>query len=112
MTALPALLADNGIDFSVAHPGITFTNITAHYPKLIFALIKHPMKIIFMSPKKAALSILCGVFNNTKCDEWIGPRIFDVWGLPKKKKLHTVKECEIQHIKEKTDEVYIKTTEV
>ena len=33
---------------SIVHPGITFTNITAHYPKLIFAVIKHPMKIIFM----------------------------------------------------------------
>ena len=31
------------LSLSVVHPGITFTGITAHYPKLIFALIKHPM---------------------------------------------------------------------
>ena len=34
------------VKFSVVHPGITFTNITAHYPKLIFMIIKHPMKVI------------------------------------------------------------------
>ena len=36
---------------SVTHPGITLTGITNHFPKLVFALIKHPMKIIFMPPK-------------------------------------------------------------
>ena len=50
---------------SVVHPGITFTNITAHYPKLIFAIIKYPMKIIFHSTKLAALSVIFGVFNKT-----------------------------------------------
>lgn len=74
---------------SIAHPGITFTNITAHYPKIIFAIIKHPMKIIFMKPKKAALSILLGMVESTHGAEWIGPRFFDIWGKPKLKKLNT-----------------------
>ena len=111
VTALPALLADNGIDFAVTHPGITFTNITAHYPKLIFALIKHPMKIIFMSPKKAALTTLCGVFENTSQNEWIGPRIFSVWGLPLKRKINTVSKEENEKIKLITDEIYKKSTQ-
>ena len=85
MTALPALSEREG-EITVVHPGITFTNITAHYPRLIFALIKYPMKIIFMSPRRAALSILAGAFVNCREDEWIGPRLFDVWGLPKKRK--------------------------
>ena len=82
------------VDFCVAHPGISFTNITAHYPKLIFAVIKHPMKVIFMKPKKACLSILWGVFEKCSSEEWIGPRCFDVWGLPKKKKITTAKPSE------------------
>ncbi|MBQ9922076.1 MAG: SDR family NAD(P)-dependent oxidoreductase, partial [Clostridia bacterium] len=56
---------EKDVTLSVCHPGITFTNITAHYPKLIFAVIKHPMKVIFMKPKTAALSILKGVFDTT-----------------------------------------------
>ncbi len=83
---------------SVVHPGITFTNITAHYPRVIFALIKHPMKVIFMSPKKAALSILSGIFDDCQKNEWIGPRFFDVWGMPKKKTLKTCKDEEAEKI--------------
>ena len=79
---------------SVVHPGITFTNITAHYPPFIFAIIKHPMKVIFMRPKKAALSIVKGVFDSTNQNEWIGPCLFDVWGLPKKKRVNTCGEKE------------------
>ena len=85
---------EKNVGLSVVHPGITFTNITAHYPKVIFAVIKHPMKIIFMKPKKAALCILKGVFDDTPFAEWIGPWLFYVWGLPSKKKIKTFKSCE------------------
>ena len=91
---------------SVTHPGITFTNITAHYPKLIFAVIKHPMKLIFPRPKKAALSVLLGVFKSTEYCEWIGPSLFDVWGYPKFKRLHTCKENERRQIGEIAQQVY------
>ena len=74
---------------TVAHPGITPTNITAHYPKVIYALIKHPMKVIFMSPLRASLSILAAMVQNAEKNEWFGPSLFDVWGLPKKKILRT-----------------------
>lgn len=76
-------------DVIIAHPGISFTGITNHYPKLIFALIKHPMKLIFMKPRKACLSVLYGMFAPVPSGYWIGPRIFDVWGLPSVKKLST-----------------------
>lgn len=80
-------LREEGVRFTVAHPGISQTGITAHYPKVIYALIKYPMKVIFMRPKRASLSILWGAFEETTSEEWIGPRWFDVWGLPKKKRL-------------------------
>lgn len=85
---------------SVVHPGITFTNITAHYPKLVFAIIKHPMKIIFMKPHRAALSVLKGLFDDTPSYSWIGPRFFDVWGLPKRRVLKTADAKEISFINE------------
>ncbi len=94
---------EDGVRFCIAHPGISFTNITAHYPKPIFALIKHPMKVIFMKPKRACLSILWGVYEDCASDEWLGPTWFDVWGLPKKKKLKTAsaeERAKIAHVAE------------
>ena len=93
---------------AVAHPGIAFTNITAHYPKLIFAIIKHPMKMIFMKPKAACLSLLRGVFEATAPEEWIGPRLFDVWGFPARKPLRTATLKERTAIASRMDEWYQK----
>ena len=103
-------LFDNDKTLSVVHPGITFTNITNHYPKLIFTLIKHPMKIIFMKPKKAALCVILGLFRGCKSNEWIGPRIFNIWGLPSEKKLNTATYNESLLIGEISDEIYKKQT--
>ncbi len=107
MFSLLRLARDNPeVGFAVTHPGITFTNITAHYPKLIFAIIKHPMKIIFMKPKMAALSILEGIFTDTKCYEWIGPRFFNVWGSPKKQTLNTCSKAECERIYDNANRIY------
>lgn len=97
-------------ELSVTHPGIAFTNITAHYPKLIFAIIKYPMKVIFMKPRKAVLSVLKGVFDGTKECEWIGPSLFDVWGMPKKKVLKTASADERKLIAELAEKVYERCT--
>ncbi len=99
---------EQDVSLSVVHPGITFTNITAHYPKVIFALIKHPMKVIFMRPKKAALCIVLGLFEPTGYHEWIGPRWFNVWGLPQKKRLKTCTLTESQRIGHTAEEILSK----
>ena len=107
MFSLYSLFEDKeNVKLSIVHPGITLTNITAHYPKLIYAIIKHPMKIIFMSPRKAALSIISGLFDDCEGREWIGPRIFDVWGLPSKKVLKTCGPDEINTIDIISREIY------
>lgn len=93
---------------AIAHPGIAVTNITAHFPKPLYALIKYPMKLIFMKPRKACLSILLALFENTEQNEWIGPRVFDVWGLPKKKKLKTCSKEEAEQISKIAKEIYLK----
>lgn len=86
MLALQELfVGETSASLAVTHPGITFTGITAHYPRLIFAVIKHPMKVIFMKPRTACLSLLRGVFEPVPYGEWIGPAVFDVWGYPKRR---------------------------
>ena len=102
------LFALNSPAISVTHPGISFTGITNHYPKLIFALIKHPMKIIFPHPRKACLSIIKGLFTDCKPNEWIGPCLFDVWGRPRKKPLRTAKYFEQIKIAEIAEQIYKK----
>lgn len=94
------------VSLSVTHPGISFTNITAHYPKLIFAMIKYPMKLIFMKPAKACLPILRGVFEACGDHEWIGPRWFQIWGLPKKTLLKTCTIEESTQIGQIADRIY------
>ncbi len=103
--SLYALLKGKNI-LSIVHPGITLTNITAHYPKFIFAIIKHPMKVIFMSTKKAALSVLNGLFDNTVTGEWIGPKLFNIWGLPRKKALKTFTYYELMRANDLTEEIF------
>lgn len=91
---------------SIVHPGITLTNMTAHFPKPIFAVIKYPMKVIFMSPRRASLSLLSGVFEPCAPDEWIGPRVANIWGLPRKKKLRTASADERAEIAQRAVTVY------
>lgn len=100
---------EQNVTLSVVHPGITFTNITAHYPKIIFALIKHPMKIIFPTPRKASLSAVVGLFSPTAYHEWIGPRLFDVWGFPMKKQLKSVSQEEGEQIGSCAEKIYQST---
>lgn len=94
------------VTVSVTHPGIAVTGITAHYPKWLYALIKYPMKVIFMKPRRASLSILRGIFEATDSCEWIGPRVFDVWGMPHKRCLTTCDAKERAHICKEAERIY------
>ncbi len=91
---------------SITHPGISFTGITAHYPKVIYALIKHPMKVIFMKPKKACLSTLCGVFTPSANGTWRGPRYFGIWGLPHQRPLRSADATERAAIFSRAEQIY------
>ena len=108
MLALYALFREETeATLTVTHPGITATGITAHYPKIVFALIKYPMKVIFMRPRRAVLSLLAGVLTPCEEDEWIGPRLFDIWGLPKRSRL-SFEAWEKDAIPRIADEVYLR----
>ena len=74
---------EGGCCLTLVHPGITPTGITSHYPKVVRALIKYPMKWIFHSPQKAALNVIAGLFVLPQDGDWIGPSRLGVWGFPK-----------------------------
>lgn len=93
---------------AIAHPGVTLTNMTNHYPKIINPIVKLGIKVLFPSPKKAIRGILQAVDDNCAYMEWIGPKVFNVWGKPKKCKLKTCGISESKRIGEIADEIYKK----
>ena len=52
---------EKAIDLSIAHPGVTYTNMTNHYPKAINWLVKIGIKLFFPRPHKAVRSIVRAV---------------------------------------------------
>ncbi len=90
----------------VTHPGVTPTAMTTHYHKAINWLVKFGMKLLFPSPQKAVLNLLAGMFADCDYQEWIGPKNFDVWGKPKKKKLDTCNPSECEQIFKFAEEIY------
>ena len=95
------------VTLSVAHPGICQTGITSHYPRVIRMLVKYPMRLIFMRPKKASLPTLYGVFCPCRGREWIGPRVLDIWGLPRKKRLSSAPPEEAARMASVAEEIYL-----
>lgn len=106
MFALYELFKDSGVNLSIVHPGVTLTNMTNHYPKAINWLVKIGIKLIFPKPKKAVLSVLYGTNHYTKYHEWIGPKIFNVWGKPHKSLLKSCSEEENKNIYEIAENIY------
>lgn len=109
MFSLMKLLQNNSkVDLSVVHPGISYTNLMKSFPKFISKIIALPMKLVFNSPKKSSLSLIKGIFTKLDYCEWLGPKIFSIWGMPKRKKLKACDEQEIQKIYQKAEEIYQK----
>jgi len=107
MYSLFELLKDEkDVSFTIAHPGITPTNITANYSKFIGKISSFSMKIMFTSPKKASLNIIKAMFTSCPIYSWIGPRVSDIWGKPKLKELKTCDQNEREKIFEIAEKVY------
>lgn len=107
MFSLMKLLQNNSkVDLSVVHPGISYTNLMKNFPKFISKIIELPMKLIFNSPKKSSLSIIKGIFGEHGYCEWFGPKIFSIWGMPKRKRLKSCSPEEIEKIFVKAEEIY------
>lgn len=108
MFSLFELLKQHNINYAVAHPGITLTNITRNYPKIIKAIIKYPMKILFLKPEDACKAISQAVFKNCKYGYWIGPKIFNIWGKPAESKIKTFTKTESEQIYDIAEKIYTK----
>ncbi|MBO4573531.1 MAG: SDR family NAD(P)-dependent oxidoreductase [Clostridia bacterium] len=100
--------AQTAAKLSVAHPGVTLTNMTNHYPKLINPIVKIGIKLLFPPPKKAVKSLVSAVEDVCVKNEWIGPHIFDVWGKPEKSVLKSCSIDESKAIGAAADDIYKK----
>ena len=82
---------DNKIFLS--HPGVSATGLFSsqkgEFSKFFNKIINPIIKILFMKPKKAALSIVMSIFNQYKKETILAPRgLFQIWGYPKQYKLN------------------------
>ena len=85
--ALSELFKDrDDVRLALVHPGVTLTPMTNAKNN---AFIGATMKMIFPKAEVAALSIVKGVFVDINYDEWIGPKVKNIWGAPTVQKLPT-----------------------
>ena len=99
-------LGRDDVTLGLVHPGIAVTGITAHYPEWLYTLIQPPMKVIFMHPRRACLSIVKGILAPTEYGTWYGPWLFDVWGLPIKSRLRGIGKQEKEQVTKLARSVY------
>lgn len=88
--AMKALLAmeEEGLPLSFAHPGVTTSDLFSPrnkaYPKWFYKLVPPLMRIVFMDPEKASLSIALALAESLGPGKWAGPGGFlHAWGYPK-----------------------------
>lgn len=97
---------ETGASLATAHPGVTLTNMTGHYPKAINWFVKGGVKLLFPSPQKATRCIVKAMFRHCPHGNWIGPAVLDIWGKPKIKKLRSCSAAESAKIFEIAEEIY------
>ena len=99
MFALTKLAEKNpDVQLAVAHPGISPTGITSHYPKALQTLIRLPMKLMFLPASKAAENIVQAVCREVPLGSWIGPGTADIWGRPKVSPFLSGHEAEAEQV--------------
>ena len=106
--SLMELCKQESVNLSVVHPGLTLTEMTNHYPKVINWLVKIFIGLFCPSNEKAGLSLVKGIFENTSYHEWIGPPVLQVYGCPKKIKLKTCSYDESHNIFKIAEDIYFK----
>jgi short-subunit dehydrogenase len=106
MASLFELYKDDLDKLTIAHPGITLTNMTKNYYKIIKWFIVIFMTIFFQGKKKASRSIVMAVNTNASYLEWIGPHIWGIYGKPKVCKIKKLKADEIALMSNKANELY------
>ena len=91
---------------TICHPGITLTNMTKNYNKIIKIFTIIFMSILFQGKKKASRSLYLSITTDTPYLMWIGPHIKGIYGKPKVCKIKNIKQKEIDLIYPKANELY------
>ena len=91
---------------SIAHPGISLTNMTKNYNKFIKVFTIIFMTVFFQGKRKASRSIYEAINLNTDYLKWIGPHIFGIYGKPKICNIKHLNEDEIKQIHEISNKLY------
>jgi len=105
MSSLMELYKDTD-KLSIAHPGISLTNMTKNYNKVIKFFTIAFMTIFFQGKKKASRSINMAINTKTSYLKWIGPHIKGIYGKPKVCKIKHLKEDEIKEIFKVSNKLY------
>lgn len=83
------------ISYVLTEPGISPTRISRNLPKIVYGLGKITLPLVFSTPRKASLSLLTGISENSKNGDFIVPRgIWNMSGFPKYKKFPPKRERE------------------
>ena len=98
------------INTILAHPGVSTTNLFSKknkaYPKIFYIVCVPIMKVLFMKPIKASLSLLKAIdTSSVNLDEWVGPRgLLHSWGYPNIQKIHgdIMDENQLKKVYERT----------
>lgn len=90
-------LKETNLKINLVHPGICATELFTKNKSVIYKIFYPMMKLVFHNEDKAALSIIKGIFTETKFNEWIGPRFLNIWGYPKTSLLNK-KVCDLKMI--------------
>ncbi len=105
-------LLDTKSVVSIAHPGITYTNIMTNYSKLTNAIIKPIMRILFPNPAMASLGIVAAITLPKSFNKWYSPRVFDIWGKPVVKNLPNYTMSQLSNVLKICEDTYSKYTSI
>ncbi len=97
---------ENDSRLVISHPGIVYTNITNHYHRLINWFITLGIKILFPSAKKASKVLIGKLDDELHYLEWVCPKVFNLWGGPKIRKIKDVKEEDINFMHKTAVKIY------
>ena len=106
MFATMELCRQEGVNFAIGHPGISYTGITSNYPPEALAVVRPRMQLLFPNPEQACLGMVRAAFAEVPFDHWIGPGYFDVWGDPVISPLHSCSPQERRKIFKIAEEIY------
>lgn len=107
MTALGELLKDETeMDYVICHPGVAFTNMSAHYPDKVYKLMKKPLETFLAKPEDAVESIYAALTMPVPKGCWVGPEVMDTWGKPTVSPIGGIEEAEQKEIFETAEKLY------